>query len=108
MVVKSYSYSKLVIGYGPDKGATVTVQWNEQNKAFQLMFGANNQTVNAHSLLKEQLEAHLNRHRNLAQIIHLLHETYQPLISISKLPTLPQMGVHNNVSTLNNKNKQAV
>lgn len=98
MTIRSYSYSKLVIGYGPDRGALVTVQWNEQNKAFHLIFGANNQTPNAHSLIKEQLEAHLNRHRNLAQIIHLLHETYQPIISISKLPTLPQLGVHNNVS----------
>lgn len=98
MTIKSYSYSKLVIGYGPDGGALVTVQWNEQNKVFHLVFGANNQTANAHSLIKEQLEAHLNRHRNLAQIIHLLHETYQPILSISKLPTLPQLGVHNNVS----------
>ncbi|EEB11666.1 CRSP complex subunit, putative [Pediculus humanus corporis] len=96
MTIKSYSYSKLVIGYGPDRGALVTVQWNEHNKAFYLIFGANNQTPNAHSLIKEQLEAHLNRHRNLAQIIHLLHETYQPVLSISKLPTLPQLGVHNN------------
>ncbi|XP_054267906.1 mediator of RNA polymerase II transcription subunit 14-like [Macrosteles quadrilineatus] len=95
VTVKSYSYSKLVLGYGPERGATVTVQWNSQSQAFTLVFGGSNSCVNAHSLLREQLEAHLNRHRNLAQIVHLLHETYEPLISISKLPTIPQLGVHN-------------
>lgn len=95
VTIKSYSYSRLVLGYGPERGATVTVDWNSSDKAFRLIFGATNSCVNAHSLLREQLEAHLNRHRNLAQIVHLLHETYEPLISISKLPTIPQLGVHN-------------
>lgn len=53
---------------------------------------------NAHSLMKEQLEAHLNRHMNLAQLIHILHETLQPLTSINKLSTIPQLCVHNTVS----------
>lgn len=44
--------------------------------------------------MKEQLEAHLNRHTNLAQIIHILNETLQPLTSISKLPSIPQLCVH--------------
>lgn len=93
--IKSYSYSRLVMGYGPDRSATVTVHWNSQEKAFKLVFGATNFCINAHSLMREQLEAHLNRHRNLAQIVHILHETYEPLLSISKLPTIPQLGVHN-------------
>ena len=28
VTIKSYSYSRLVLGYGPDRGATVTVDWN--------------------------------------------------------------------------------
>ncbi|XP_015606309.1 mediator of RNA polymerase II transcription subunit 14 isoform X2 [Cephus cinctus] len=97
VTIKSFSYSKLVFAYGPNRGATVTVQWSTNDKAFKLVFGKSptNTTVNAHSLVKEQLEAHLNRHRNLAQIIHILSETLQPLTSISKLPTIPQLGVHN-------------
>lgn len=93
--VKSYSYSKLVLCYGPDKGAMVSIYWNSSDKLFKLAFGANNGTLNAHSLIREQLEVHLNQHRNLAQIVQLLHETYEPLISISKLPSIPQLGVHN-------------
>ncbi|KAJ3641158.1 hypothetical protein Zmor_027675 [Zophobas morio] len=93
--IKSYNYSKLVLCYGPDKGAMVSINWNSTEKAFKLAFGAANSTLNAHSLIKEQLESHLNEHRNLAQIIQLLYETYEPLISISKLPTLPQLGIQN-------------
>lgn len=37
--IKSYSYSKLVLAYGPNQGATVTVQWSTNDKAFKLVFG---------------------------------------------------------------------
>ncbi|XP_015120340.1 mediator of RNA polymerase II transcription subunit 14 isoform X1 [Diachasma alloeum] len=95
--IKSFSYSKLILAYGPNRGAIVTVHWSTKDKAFKLIFGKSptNTTSNAHSLMKEQLEAHLNRHRNLAQIIFYLNETLQPLISISKLPIIPQLGVLN-------------
>lgn len=39
VTVKSYSYSKLVLGYGPERAATVTIQWNPVIKAFTLIFG---------------------------------------------------------------------
>ncbi|XP_070163425.1 mediator of RNA polymerase II transcription subunit 14 isoform X4 [Polyergus mexicanus] len=93
--IKSYSYSKLVLAYGPNHAAIVTVQWNDKAH-FKLVFGRSptNTVTNAHSVMKEQLEAHLNRHKNLAQIIHILNETLQPLTSISKLPTIPQLCVH--------------
>ena len=95
--IKSYNYSKLVLIYGPNRGATVTIQWNTNDKAFKLIFGKSptSTVTNAHSIMKEQLEAHLNRYRNLAQLIHILHETLQPLTSISKLPTIPQLCVYN-------------
>lgn len=96
--IKSYNYSKLILCYGPDKGAMVSINWNSTENMFKLAFGANNNALNAHSIIREQLEAHLNQHRNLAQIVQLLHETHEPLISISKLPTLPQLGVYNTVS----------
>ncbi|KAI4496983.1 hypothetical protein M0802_007931 [Mischocyttarus mexicanus] len=97
VTVKSYSYSKLTLAYGPNRGATVTVYWNTDDKAFKLIFGKSptNTVANAHSIMKEQLEAHLNRYRNLAQLIIILHETIQPLTSISKLPTIPQLCVYN-------------
>lgn len=96
--IKSYNYSKLVLCYGPDKGALVSITWNNNEKIFKLAFGATNNALNAHSLIQEQLESHLNEYRNLAQIVQLLHETYEPLLSVSKLPTSPQLGIHNTVS----------
>lgn len=96
--VKSYNYSKLILCYGPDKGAMVSINWNSQDNVFKLAFGAANNALNAHSVIREQLEAHLNQYRNLAQIVQLLYETYEPLISISKLPSLPQLGICHSVS----------
>lgn len=37
--IKSYNYSKLVLAYGPNHGAAVTVQWSIAEKAFKLIFG---------------------------------------------------------------------
>ncbi|XP_063244367.1 mediator of RNA polymerase II transcription subunit 14 isoform X2 [Bacillus rossius redtenbacheri] len=95
VTVRSYSYSRLVLGYGPERAATVTVHWSSGDKAFKLVFGAVGNCINAHMLMREQLEAHLNRYRDLGQIVSLLHETYEPMLSISKLPAIPQLGVHN-------------
>lgn len=76
----------------------VSIVWNDAEKAFKFAFGASNNALNAHSLIQEQLESHLNEHKNLAHIIQLLQETYEPFLSISKLPTTPQLGIHNTVS----------
>nr|XP_024219625.1 mediator of RNA polymerase II transcription subunit 14-like [Halyomorpha halys] len=51
--------------------------------------------MSAHSIMREQLEGELNREKNLVQLIQLLNDTYAPLVSISKLPAIPQLGVHN-------------
>lgn len=37
--IKSYNYSKLVLAYGPNHGANVTVQWSINDKTFKLIFG---------------------------------------------------------------------
>lgn len=98
--IKSYNYNKLILCYGPDKGAMVTINWNSQENLFKLAFGATNNALNAHSIIREQLESHLNQHRNLAQLVQLLHETFEPLISISKLSTIPQLGIYYTVSKI--------
>lgn len=92
LTVRSFSYNKLILGYGPDKGALVQITWDCH---FKLTFGAAHNSLNAHTLIGQQLEAHLNETRNLTQLIQLLNETYLPLVSLSKLPGLPQLGVHN-------------
>lgn len=92
--VKSYNYSKLVISYGGlQRQATATFQWNSKTKSFVILFGSMGTSSNAHTLVKEQLEDHLNRNKNLAQLIHILHETFVPLCSINKLPSIPHLHV---------------
>lgn len=58
-----------------------------------LCVGSMSTNSNAHTLVKEQLEDHLNRNKNLAQLIHILHETFTPLMSINKLPSIPHLNV---------------
>ena len=44
-------------------------------------------------MMRDQLQSYLNHNHSLAQIVHLLNETYQPLSSIAKLPIIPQLGI---------------
>lgn len=59
--------------------------------------GSTGISSNAHTLVQEQLEDHLNRNKNLAQLVQVLHETYPPLVSINKLPFMPHLFVVNAV-----------
>lgn len=104
VVIKSYSYTNLLIGYGPNKEVTASVSWCTKSKEYKLIFNGGNSAINAHSMMQEQLQSHLNYHHNLSQVVHLLHETYQPLSSIAKLPIIPQLGIK--VSLNNRKKKQ--
>lgn len=93
VVIKSYSYTNLLIGYGPNKEVTVSIFWCTKSREYKMIFNGGNSAINAHTIMREQLQAHLNRHHNLSQIVHIIHETYQPLSSIAKLPIIPQLGV---------------
>lgn len=93
VVIKSYSYTNLLIGYGPNKEVTVSIFWCTASREYKMIFNGGNSAINAHTIMREQLQAHLNRHHNLSQIVHIIHETYQPLSSIAKLPIIPQLGI---------------
>lgn len=91
--VQSYSYTGLTLMYGDTKQLIVNISWCNELKQFLLVFAATDMSANPHPLLRDQLQSHLNTHYNLAQIVHLLNETYQPMGSIAKLPVLPLLGV---------------
>lgn len=93
VVVKSYTYTNLLLGYGPNKEVTVNIFWCTDAKIFKMIFNGGYSAINAHSMMREQLQSDLNCHYNLAHIVHTLHETYQPLSSIAKLSIIPQLGV---------------
>ncbi|XP_068142124.1 mediator of RNA polymerase II transcription subunit 14 isoform X2 [Drosophila tropicalis] len=93
LVVKSYSFMNLLLGYGPKKEVSCNIYWSVQSHGFRLTFVGGMSAVNAHSMMRDQLAQHLNQHHCLTQIAHILHETYSPMSSLSKLPVLPILGV---------------
>ncbi|TDG47352.1 hypothetical protein AWZ03_006211 [Drosophila navojoa] len=93
LVVKSYTYANLLIGYGPKKEVTCNIYWSVQSHGFRLTFVGGISAVNAHSMMRDQLAQHLNQQHSLTSIAHILHETYNPMSSIAKLPVIPVLGV---------------
>lgn len=91
--IKSYNYKNLVLSYGPNKEVTVDIYWSTQANEFKITFSGGNVAANAHSIMTDQLQSHLNRNHNLTEIVHILHETYQPLSSVIQLPAMLQLGI---------------
>lgn len=58
-----------------------------------MIFTGGNSAINSHSMMREQLQSHLNSKYSLVQLTHILHETYQPLSSIAKLAIIPHLGI---------------
>ncbi|XP_065086369.1 mediator of RNA polymerase II transcription subunit 14 [Ochlerotatus camptorhynchus] len=96
VTIKSYSYTNLLLAYGPNKEVNVNIYWDTDAKEFKMVFTGGNNAINAHSMMRDQLQAHLNHNYDLAQIVNLLHETYQPLSSIAKLPIIPHLAILQN------------
>lgn len=93
VTIKSYSYTSLLLAYGPNKEVNVNIHWDTEAKEFKMVFTGGNNAINAHSMMRDQLQAHLNHNYDLAQLVHILHETCQPLSSIAKLPILPHLAI---------------
>lgn len=93
VAIKSYTYTNLLLGYGPGKEVTVNIFWCTTTKEFKMIFTGSNNAINAHSMMREQLQSHLNANYNLSQIVHLLHETYEPLSAVAKLNIIPHLGI---------------
>lgn len=91
--IKSYNYKNFVLGYGPNKEVTVDIYWSTQANEFKITFSGGNVAANAHSIMTDQLQSHLNRNHNLTEMVHILHETYQPLSSVIQLPVMLQLGI---------------
>ncbi|XP_055926040.1 mediator of RNA polymerase II transcription subunit 14-like isoform X1 [Argiope bruennichi] len=96
MEIKSFTYKRLVIGYGPNKANMVNIYWNPCDKRYHLGFGVVGQTVSAsnpHTIVAAQLQHEFNQHLSVMTLMQCLHETYAPLLTINKLPTASELGV---------------
>lgn len=96
--VRSYTYKRLTIGYGSEKNYTVTIYWRPVEKRFQLVFGVVGLSVSAtnpHSIIAHQLSYDFNQHESIIELLQTLRDTYRPLLSLSRLPSVLQLGVIN-------------
>uniref|UniRef100_A0A1A9V3Z5 Mediator of RNA polymerase II transcription subunit 14 n=1 Tax=Glossina austeni TaxID=7395 RepID=A0A1A9V3Z5_GLOAU len=91
--INSYNYTNLLLGYGPKKEVLCNIFWSAPVGGFHMTFLGGITAVNAHSVIRDQLAIYLNTKHNLTQIVQLLHETYNPLSSIAKLPIIPHLGI---------------
>ena len=59
----------------------MNVRWSAPRSRFVLRFGGEKEltAMCPHILVKDQLEQHLNTHRNLGLLAKIIHETYSPL-----------------------------
>ncbi|RWS16530.1 Mediator of RNA polymerase II transcription subunit 14-like protein [Dinothrombium tinctorium] len=107
--VKSYSYKKLVLGYGSNKNYTVSIRWKatdnmkEQRERrregrYHLGFGiagAVQSSNNPHVIVSTQLQHEFNQHLSIAALIQNLNATLNPLLTIQNLTSIPLLGVLN-------------
>ncbi|KAJ0181263.1 hypothetical protein K1T71_003348 [Dendrolimus kikuchii] len=92
--VRSYTYRSLVVGFGGGGRATCSVHWAPATRRYALATPAHQPANNAHHLLHHHLDHYLNCHKDLISLGIVLRETYAPLLALSRLPTLPQLGLH--------------
>ncbi|UYV70182.1 MED14 [Cordylochernes scorpioides] len=96
--IRSYTYKKLILGYGPQRANTVTITWRPADRRFHLSFAVVSQTncgSNPHLQIVSQIQHEFNEHRSIPTLMQVLNDTYSPLLSLNKLPTAPQLGVVN-------------
>ncbi|XP_068628587.1 mediator of RNA polymerase II transcription subunit 14 [Battus philenor] len=92
--IRSYTYRSLVLGFGVAQRATAVLQWSAATQRYTVATPAHQPAANAHHLLHHHLDNYINWHKDLMSLGVVLRETYAPLLALSRLPTLPQLGLH--------------
>lgn len=101
VTVRSYNYKKIMFSYGPSRSATASVTWKAVHKKFSLSLGCAGQLgSNPHSIVRDQLEFLLNQQKSVGYLARVLHETYEPFVSIAKLPSTLHLGVLDSKPTM--------
>lgn len=98
--VKSFSYKKITIAYGPSKSYFVSIYYKSSEKRFQLSFAVSNQALsnmNPHIIISTQLQQEFNQHLSIIQLLYTLNFTLSPLLTIQNLKFIPLLGVINSV-----------
>jgi mediator of RNA polymerase II transcription subunit 14 len=98
--VRSYTFKKLILAYGPNKQFTVSLTWKTNENRFILNFGVCGTSAgnsNPHVLVATQLQHEFNQTASIANLVHLLNSTFQPIATIHYLNSIPLLGIINSV-----------
>lgn len=93
--IRSFTYKKLFLSYGPDKCYSVAIHWKSMEKRFQLNFGVTGQEAknsNPHVLVATQIQHEFNEHKSIATLIQTLTTTFEPLQAILQLNSITLLG----------------
>lgn len=96
--VRSFSYKKIIISYGPSKAYLVSIYYKSKEQRFQLSFGVTSQAqsnTSPHTIVSTQLQQEFNKHLSIVQLLHVLNYTLSPLLTVQNLKSLPFLGVVN-------------
>ncbi|XP_015794906.1 mediator of RNA polymerase II transcription subunit 14 [Tetranychus urticae] len=96
--IKSFNYKKLTLGYGPNKGYIVSINWKPFEKRYHLSFainGLSSSNINPHLIIAAQLQHEFNQHRSIAWLLQTLNSTFSPLLTLQNLTSTPLLGVVN-------------
>lgn len=94
--IRSFTYKKLFLSYGPGKSFSVAIHWKSLEKRFQLNFGVTGTEAtnsNPHVLVAAQITHEFNQHRSIATLVETLSTTFEPLLSILKLSSIAAPGL---------------
>ncbi|CAL1548016.1 unnamed protein product [Lymnaea stagnalis] len=96
--IQSYNYKKLTLAYGPNMCSLLGVEWKPVLRRFELTLGTRlpSASANPHIPMLLQLAEEFNLHCSLSQLSQTLHDTWTPMMSISKLPSAAVLGAATN------------
>ncbi|BFZ09810.1 hypothetical protein BsWGS_12849 [Bradybaena similaris] len=96
--IQSYNYKKLTLAYGPNMCSLVSIIWKPASKNFELFLGTRlpSASANPHIPVLLQLKEEFNLHGSLSLLSQTLHDTWTPMMSISKLPSAAVLGAMTN------------
>jgi len=93
--IRSFTYKKLFLNYGPGKSYSVAIHWKSMEKRFQLNFGVTGpeaKNSNPHVLVATQIQHEFNEHKSIALLVQTLTTTFEPIQAILQLNSITLLG----------------
>jgi hypothetical protein len=100
MRIKSLSFKKIVIKYGPNLAYTIQFQWSKEQKNYELLLGVDNVNTckaqvdtpltNYHNIFFNEIRKQFSSNHSVVNLIQLLNYTCVGTFAIAKLSNLPK------------------